>query len=99
MHTNSKLKSHKSKLRFDLLGPVRLQDVAFLEVVEVVEGDAALVALGYLAHVVLEALERGDRAVVDDRAPPQQAHVRVAGDPALRHHEARGLLVPGEPED
>src|SRR5689334_19845818 len=59
----------------DLIHPERLDPVAHLEVVEVLDTDAALEALAHLAHVILEALEARQRAGVDGRA--------VAGDPRL----------------
>ena len=45
----------------DLARLVDLEHVAFLEVVEALEQDAALEALLDLAHVVLEALQLRDR--------------------------------------
>ena len=48
----------------DFLGAVALDDVADLDVVEVLDGDTALVALLHFADVVLEAAERADGAVV-----------------------------------
>src|SRR3954469_12140967 len=53
---------------FDLTRLVDLEDVAFLDVVEALEQDAALEAFLDLADVVLEALELGDAGFVDDRA-------------------------------
>ena len=50
----------------DLARLVDLEDVAFLDVVEALEQDAALEALRDLADVVLEALELSDRRLVDD---------------------------------
>ena len=46
---------------------VGFDNVADLDVVEVFEADAALVALEDFADVVLEAAERGNLAVVHDR--------------------------------
>src|SRR3954465_8409604 len=45
------------------LGAVALDDVAALDVVEVLDADAAFEAFAHLAHVVLEALERREGAV------------------------------------
>ena len=45
-----------------------LDDVARLQVLEVLEPDAALEALPHLAHVVLEPTQRRDLALPDDRA-------------------------------
>ena len=44
----------------NLLHDEGLQDIANLDVVETVETDATLVAIGHLLHVVLEATQRGD---------------------------------------
>ena len=44
----------------DALGAVRLQDVAFLEVVEAVKGETTFKAYVDFAHVVPEVLEAGD---------------------------------------
>ena len=69
-------------VRADLALLVGLDDVALLEVLEVGQADAALEAGLHLAHVVLEALERRDRALPDDRALAEEAHLRAAGDRA-----------------
>ena len=66
----------------DLARLVRLEDVVFLDVVEAVEQDAALEALGHLARVLLEPLQLGDRGVVDDRAVADDAHLRAPADDA-----------------
>src|SRR6185436_7194473 len=55
-----------------------LDDVADLDVVELLEADAALEARLDLGHVVLEAAERADLPLVDDLAVAQQARLRVA---------------------
>src|SRR3546814_20301743 len=55
----------------------RLDDVALLQVLEVAEADAALEAGVDLAHVVLEATQRVDGALPDDRALPQEADLGV----------------------
>src|SRR5262249_1016432 len=52
----------------DLARLVRLEDVAFAQVVEAVEQDAALEALAHLAGVLLEALQLRDRGVLDHGA-------------------------------
>ena len=61
----------------DFLHNEGFDDVAFLDVLELLEGDAALVAGGDLLHTVLEALEGGDGTVVDDDVVPEQAHLSV----------------------
>src|SRR5918996_6270191 len=80
----------------DLPRLVGFEDVAFLDVVEALEQDAALEALLHLADVVLEALEACDRRLVDDRALADDADLRVPADDAVRdvaagdHAQARG---------
>src|ERR1044072_3989775 len=64
---------------FDLVG---LDDVAVLEVLIVLQADAALVAVANLADVVLEPAERRDLAVVDDDAVAHETRPRVASDRA-----------------
>src|SRR5262245_27899562 len=73
----------------DLALLVRLDDVAVFEVLVVLEADTALEARLHLAHVLLEPLERRDRAVPDDDAVAQEAHLRPARDGAVTH-EAPG---------
>src|SRR6186997_234288 len=68
----------------DLAHLVGLEDVAFLHVVEAVEQDAALEPLLDLADVVLEALELRDRAVLDDRAVPNDPNLGATADDAAR---------------
>src|SRR5919202_4102537 len=72
----------------DLAGLVGLQHVALLDVLEVRQHDAALEAGRDLAHVVVEALERVDRRVVDDRAVAHDADLRPAADRAVGDHAA-----------
>src|SRR3954470_15039593 len=72
------------ELAFDLACLEDLEDVALLDVLIALERDAALVALGDLAHVVLEALERADPTGPDDRAVAHQPHRRTAADGAAR---------------
>ena len=58
-------------------------DVADLDVVEVLQAHAAFVALDHFAGVVLEALEGADLAGVDHHAVAEQAHAGVTGDLAV----------------
>ena len=74
-----------------------LEDVAFAQVVESLEQDAALEALGDLTDVVLEAAQRGDRRLVDARAVAEEAHVRAASHEAARDHAARRSSRRGRP--
>src|SRR6185437_15448559 len=66
-----------------------LDDVALLQVGEVLEADAALEALADLAHVVLEAAERRDRALPDDRPVAEEADLRAPGDRAVGDEATR----------
>src|SRR5262245_59776306 len=67
----------------DLASLVDLDLVAFLDVGEVLEDDAALLAVEDLAHVVVVAAQRGDLPVVDDGAVAHEAGLRAARDAAL----------------
>src|SRR5215211_7307917 len=67
--------------------------VAFLDVLEVVQADAALVAGRDRADVLLEAAQGADPAVVDDHAVADQAGPGPAGD------LARGDVRPGDHAD
>ena len=57
----------------DFLHGEGFDDVAFLDIVELLDGQAALVACGHLLDGVLEPLQRGQNALVDDDAVPDQA--------------------------
>ena len=50
-----------------------LEDIAFLEILEAGDADAALEAGGHLVHVILEAAETGDGAVDNDGSVPEDA--------------------------
>src|SRR5437016_4860943 len=78
---------------------VRLDDVARLEVLEVGEPDAALEAGLDLARVVLEPLQRGDRARPDDHALAEEAHLRSPGDHTAAHVAAGDGTDARHPED
>src|SRR5919197_2151995 len=69
----------------DLAGLEDLEDVALAEVVEALEEDAALEALGHLAHVVLEAPELRDRRLVDDRPVANDPHAGATADDTAGH--------------
>src|SRR3546814_16603501 len=71
-------------------------DDALLQVLEVAEDDAALEAGVDLAHVVLEATQRVDGALPDDRALPQEADLGVPGDGAVEHHAAGDATDAGQ---
>src|SRR3546814_3408010 len=66
------------ELAGDLFDLVALDLVADLDVGVVLEGHAALVAVLHFAHLVLEAPERLQGAVVDDDVVAQQADLRSA---------------------
>src|SRR5262245_34562603 len=68
----------------DLALLVRLDHVALLEVLVVLEPDAALEALAHLTHVLLEAAKRCDRALPDDRALTKEPDLRPARDDTVR---------------
>src|SRR4051812_24529356 len=69
----------------DLLGAIALDNVADLEVVEVLDADAALESFAHLTHVFLEATERRDGAVVDLHAIADDARTTLAVDDAAAH--------------
>ena len=60
-----------------------LKDVAFLDVLELCQGDAALKARGNLLGVILEALQAGNGILADDDAVTDQTQLGVAGDFAV----------------
>src|SRR4051794_32393387 len=68
----------------DLTSLKHFEHVAVLDVPVAVEHDAALVALGHLANVVLEAAQRPDPASPHHRAVPDEANVAAAADGAAR---------------
>src|SRR5207248_5639890 len=68
---------------------VELQDVAFFDVVEVIEADPALVPGRHLSDVVLEPAERRDRRVRNDDAVAKEADLLSSRRRALFHVAAR----------
>ena len=60
------LRGTRAVLYLDLLHDKGFDDVAFLDVLELLEGNTALVAGGDLLHAVLKALQGGDGTVIDD---------------------------------
>src|SRR5690349_3497473 len=78
----------------DLTGLVDLEHVAFLEVVEALEQDAALEALLDLAHVVLEPAELRDARLVDDSAVAKDPDARVPPHRPVRNVRARDRAEP-----
>src|SRR4051812_47341508 len=69
----------------DRLGAIALDDVAHLDVIEVLDADAALEAFAHFLHVILEALERRDRAVEHLNAVTYHADAALAVDHAAAH--------------
>src|SRR3972149_2375887 len=77
---------------------VGLDDVAFLDVAEGLEGDAALEPCGDTANVVLEPANRSDRSIVDHHPIAHETHPGTAWDLALRDVRAGDGAVPGSPK-
>ena len=75
-----------------------LDRIALLDVVEVVNADAALIARGNLPGVILEALEGSDLALMNHDAVANNAHLRIAGYLALLHIRARDGADAGDLE-
>ena len=61
----------------DFLHGKGFNNVAFLDVVEFLDGHAALVAGGDLLHLILKPLQGGQNALVDYNAVPHQANLAV----------------------
>src|SRR5688572_31425115 len=75
--------SRRRHTRFDCDWSSDVCSSDLLEVIEVLDRDTALEALTHLAHVVLEALERGDVSLVDLDGVAHDAHARLpVDDPA-----------------
>jgi len=75
-------------LLIDPLPVVELQDVAFLDRIEAVKGDAALVAGLHLSHVVREALERRTLCFADDLGAALDVDRVVTQQRTVKHHAA-----------
>src|SRR5690349_829655 len=71
-----------------LLGAIALDDVADLEVVEVLDADAALESFAHLTHVLLEATERRNGAVVNLHAIADDARAALPVDDSAAHGTA-----------
>src|SRR3974390_2799436 len=83
----------------DLAFLVGLDHVAFLQVLEVREADAALEARRHLAYVVLEATQGLDGTLPDDGPLAEEAHLRAPGDPPVAHVTPGDGADSGAPED
>src|SRR5262245_24867628 len=87
----------RSQRPADHVHAVRLDDVVPLDIIVIGDLDAALVAFPDFAHVVFEAFERGDLALVDLAAFAEQARLRrplddALGDEAAGHDADLGYL-------
>src|SRR5436309_8386185 len=83
----------------DLFGREHFGHVAWQDPGDGVDADAALLTVRHLAHVVLEALERGDRSRAEDRVAAAHAHPGAPHDLALGHVGARDRPQLGDDED
>src|SRR5207245_11589445 len=81
------------------LDRVDLEDVARLDPRHAVDADATLEPGQHLANVVLEPLQRADRALADDLVAAPHSHLRVANDLAFRHGRAAHRAELGDDED
>src|SRR5688500_791963 len=70
----------RSQCASHLLLPVALEHIADFDVVEILHTDTALEALADFLHVVLEAAEGSDRAIVDLDAIANHADATLAVD-------------------
>src|SRR5207247_10483071 len=83
----------------DRLARVNLQNPAPLDPTHPGDPDPALEPGEHLAGVVLEPLQRADRALAHDLGATAHAYLRVADDLALRHERAAHRAAPGNDED
>src|SRR5262245_18580320 len=82
----------------DGLDIVALDDIALADVLVVGEGHAAFLSCGHFPHLVLEALERRERAFVDHHVVADQPHLCAAFDLAFGHAAAGHLTDLGDVE-
>src|SRR6516165_8436286 len=64
----------------------RLNDVARLDVVEILQSDTTFEISQHFAHVILEALERADLSFPHDPAVAHQSHTRATRDLSIHNH-------------
>src|SRR5690606_25641870 len=88
-----------SERALHFLDAVALDDVADAHVLVVLEGHAAFLTGDNLLHVVLEALELAELALVDDDVVADEAHVGPALDDTIRDAAARDLADLRDVED
>src|SRR6266700_2819030 len=74
-------------------------EVAFLEVAESAQADAALHSVGYFADIVLEALKRADLALVHLLVSAHHFDLRVAADDSVLNAAAGDGTHLGNAED
>src|SRR5881392_3109696 len=77
---------------------VCLDNIAFLELVEPIDADTALVARLDFAHIILESAKALDSSLEQLLAASKDADLGVAGDRARRHVAARDLSRPSDLE-
>ncbi len=85
----SRCRRARRKRARDLFLGVALEDVADLDVVEVLDADTALEAFAHFLHVVLEAAQRADDSVVDLDAIANDTHATSAVDDSAPHTSNR----------
>src|SRR5437764_6911447 len=83
----------------DGLDPVALDHVAGLHVLIILKGHAAFLAGGYLARIVLEALELAELAFVHHHAVADEPHIGAALHRAVGHAAAGDVADLGDFED
>src|SRR5207302_1216562 len=77
----------------------RLDDVAFLNIVELLQAHAALESFQHFPDVLLEAAQRADGAFMDHDPIPNQARLGPADDAARGHVAARDSPHPADGVD
>src|SRR6516165_4410464 len=83
----------------DDLGFIALHHVAFAQILEAGEGQAAFVTARHFLHVILEALELRQLALMDDDIVAQQTHAATALDQPFGNVTTRDLAGLGDVED
>ena len=71
-----------------LFGHEGFDDIALLDVIEVLDAHAALLPGAHFVDIVLEAPQRAELAGVDHDAVAQQMDLRALGDAAFLNHAA-----------
>src|SRR6185437_2930283 len=81
----SRCRGARRKRARDLFLGVALDNVADLDVVEVLDADTALEALAHFTHIILEAAQRADDAVVHLDTIANDTHATRAVDDSIAH--------------